>query len=116
MYQLYFQHECDLLFEIWLAIVAIEDCNICEFEQADEKWLDFVSEHRNNSYVYGEYDIIIGPVADDQVYRVIQLYFSGAYDKQEAIKRLLPMKLKDQYVFCTKRSLEYLHFIKTIEE
>lgn len=30
---------------------------------------------------------------------VIKLYFSGIYDEDETIKRLLPQKLKDQYAF-----------------
>lgn len=36
----------------------------------------------------GEYDIVIGPVADDQVYKVIVQFENGYIDKNEALKRL----------------------------
>lgn len=89
---------------------AKECCNIKQFESPSEEWLDFVTEHRNNAYLSDEYDIIFGPVADDNVYRVVSLYFNNVLTKDEAIKRLLPMKLKDQYVFCTDKSLSFLKF------
>ena len=48
------------------------------------------------------YDIVFGAVANDKVYRVIQFYENGVYDKDEAIKRLKADKLLDQILFHTK--------------
>lgn len=56
----------------------------------------------------GEWDIICGPVANDQTMPVLDLYLNGMYDKTEAIKRLLPQKLKDQYVFKSEKALGLL--------
>ena len=36
------------------------------------------------------------------------------YDEDEAIKRLLPQKLKDQYTFKTERSIGLLHCTEVI--
>ena len=61
------------------------------------------------------YDLIIGPVADDQVFAVVVRYENGEYDLEEALKRLKVEKLTDQILFRTKKSLEYLKF-ETAEE
>ena len=46
---------------------------------------------------------------------VINLYLKGDYDEEEAIKRLLPQKLKDQYTFKTEKSLAVLKLCEVIE-
>ena len=62
-----------------------------------------------------DYDVVIGPVANDNTMPVINLYLSGDYDEDEALKRLLPQKLKDQVVFKTDKSLKYLEFKEIIK-
>lgn len=47
------------------------------------EWIDFVCACRDGSSIYKEYDIIKGKVADDQVYRVVNLYRTGVWDKTE---------------------------------
>ena len=46
---------------------------------------------------------------------VINLYLNGIYDENEALKRLLPQNLKDQYTFKTEKSLKYLKFLEVLE-
>ena len=84
------------------------------FEKPDEEWLRFVAANRKGLGVSEEYDLISGPVANDQTMPVIDLYLDGMYDEVEAIKRLLPQKLKDQYTFKTDASLALLSF-KTVK-
>ena len=45
---------------------------------------------------------------------VINLYINGVYNEEEALKRLLPQKLKDQVVFKNDRALKYLDFREKI--
>jgi hypothetical protein len=92
----------------------LSDLNVLHFESADHDWLKFVSECRTNRNYSDEYDLISGPVANDQTFEVIQLYFIGAYDEEEALRRLLPFKLKDQYAFKTEKSLELLTFRRAV--
>ena len=64
--------------------------------------------NRTNKNVDCSDDIIVGPVANDNTMPVINLYLSGAYDENEALKRLLTQKLKDQYTFKTKEAIKAL--------
>lgn len=42
-------------------------------------------------------------------------FFAGVYTEEETVKRLLPQKLKDQIVFKTEKSLQYLKFVEVVE-
>lgn len=88
---------------------------ILKFEKADASWLRFVSANRKGLDTDNSFDVIIGPVANDKTMPVISLYFSGLYDEDEAIRRLLPQKLKDQYAFKTEESLSALKFIEGVK-
>lgn len=88
---------------------------ILRFCCANKEWLHFITNNRKMINDSNDYDVVIGPVANDNTMSVINLYLSGEYDENEALKRLLPQKLKDQVVFKTDESLEYLEFKETIE-
>lgn len=57
-----------------------------------------------------KYDIVIGPVADDNVYLTVKLFETGVLDKQEALKRLKVEKLFDQILFHTEKALMFCVF------
>ena len=86
--------------------------NVLRFNSPDADWLKFISKSRTDITFTTDYDLIIGPVANDNTYDTIQLYLIGIYDESEALRRLLPYKLKDQFAFKTTRSLELLAFGK----
>ena len=88
----------------------LNNLEVLRFDKADGNWLDFVVSNRKRDYYDKKYDIVIGPVANDTTIRVIDDYMSGVYIKEEAIKRLLPQKLTDQYAFLTVEALELLRF------
>lgn len=89
---------------------ALGELAIHEFHSPDENWLHFVAENRTDTYYGIEYDFIKGPVANDNTLPVLNMYVSGFIDEEFAIKRLLPQKLKDQYVFKTERAVSLLKF------
>ncbi len=91
---------------------AVSELTVIRFESADERWLDFICDNRSGKYT-GEYDIVIGPVADDRVYRVVVEYENGDLDKETALKNLKTEALCDQILFHTERSLEYLRYLDT---
>ncbi len=62
-----------------------------------------------------DYDIVIGPVADDTVYTTVILYENGLLDKDEAIKRLKVETLFNQVLFHTERSLKILFFTEYVQ-
>ena len=90
--------------------------NICllSFDSPNVEWLNFVVKNRKGEYIAGNWDIISGPVADDQTAQVIDLYLEGAYDEEEAIRRFLTQRLKDQYAFKTNEALKLLIFKEVI--
>ena len=59
-----------------------------------------------------DYDIVAGPVANDNTMPVLNLYFKGAYSEEEALRRLLPQRLKDQYALKTEPALACLTFLE----
>lgn len=85
------------------------------FETPSVEWLRFVANNRNVDGFRDDADIVIGPVANDRTMPVIKLYFSGIYDEEETIKRLLPQKLTDQYAFKTEAALGALILNEVIE-
>ena len=88
---------------------------IKEFEKPNEEWLDFVSDNRNGVCINIEYDLIIGPVANDDVYRTFQLYSLGLFTKEQALETLKIKQLYNQYVFKTETIMSNLKFIRPVE-
>jgi len=82
------------------------------FSKADKAWLATITNFRTLDSYKPDYDVMIGPVADDDALPTIRLYFRGMYNENEALRRLLPQKLKDQYAFKTKQSLTELKFLR----
>lgn len=88
---------------------------IKRFSAPDEEWLDFVSAHRNGNYYGEQYDLIIGAVANDDVYRTLQVYATGLLTKEQALEALKVKKLFDQYVFATDEAIKLLRFVEASE-
>ena len=82
------------------------------FTQANEAWLDFVI-HNRNIESGTNYDIVIGPVANDTLYQTLILYEAGILTKKETIARLKVHPLFDQLSFNTQKALEYLKYIRS---
>lgn len=95
--------------------IGSELLKIKRFNAPDEEWLDFVCAHRNGTYDKEQYDLIIGAVANDDVYRTLQVYSSGLLTKEQALEALKIKKLFDQYVFATNEAISLLKFVKSEE-
>lgn len=77
--------------------------------------MDFVSAHRNGTYAGEQYDVIIGAVANDDVYRTLQIYSTGLLTKEQALEALKIKKLFNQYVFASNNALNLLRFVEMRE-
>lgn len=89
---------------------SLEKITILRFSGATAEWLDFVVNNRKELPSVNHYDLIIGPVANDATLQVLDDYMDGRYTKEQAIERLLPQKLTDQYAFLTDSALKLLLF------
>jgi hypothetical protein len=76
-----------------------KNTSVLEFDAYSNEWLDFISSCRRGEEKGPTFDIIIGGVANDKVFDVIELYFDNLIDKAEAIKRLRYEKPNLQYCF-----------------
>ena len=92
----------------------LKNIRLLSFDSPNVEWLNLVVKNRKGEYIAGDWDIISGPVADDQTAQVIDLYLEGAYDEEEAIRRFLTQRLKDQYAFKTNKALKLLIFKEVI--
>ncbi|MBC7960855.1 MAG: DUF3990 domain-containing protein [Vallitaleaceae bacterium] len=89
---------------------AKKELSIIQFTAADEKWLKFITLNRTGKRISEEYDIVIGPVADDNVYLTVKLFETGVLDEGETLKRLKVEKLFDQILFHTEEGLRFCAF------
>lgn len=89
--------------------------NVLEFDRYDEGWLDFVSCCRRSADI-SDYDIVIGGIANDKVFRTIDLYFAGDINKDEALKRLKYELPNHQMCLRNQRLIdEKLKFVTSVE-
>lgn len=86
------------------------ELKVLEFSGPGSDWLDFVVSNRKGMCESLLFDIVVGPVANDSTMQVIDDYMDGRYTKEEAMSRLLPQKLTDQYAFVSAKSLSILSF------
>lgn len=65
--------------------------------------------------VIGNYDIVKGGIANDKVFRTVDLFFSGDITKEEALRRLLFELPNDQLCIRSQKILDnYLTFKDSI--
>ena len=84
-------------------------------EKATTEWFLFVDANRDrkNEQPVHDYDIVIGPIADDGVVLQITNYHEGIYSPEEAAKLLQDKYLDQQYYFGTERALHLINKIST---
>ena len=78
------------------------------FSEMTEEWLQFVVDCRRG--IEHNYDIVEGPMADDQIWDYVEDYMAGNI-KKSAFWELGKFKYPThQIVFCTEQSLRMLQF------
>ena len=90
--------------------IAFTECNVLSFDEPNENWLDFVAHNRQGTYSGEKYDLIYGPVANDDVYRTLTLYMTGILSKEQTLEALKIRQLYNQLVFTSDKALKYIKF------
>lgn len=89
-----------------------EDLKILSFPVMTDEWLDFVVDCRRG--VKHDYDIVEGPMADDQIWDYVEDFMEGIITR-EAFWVLAKFKYPThQIVFCTQKSLESIKYKDSI--
>lgn len=84
------------------------------FAGATKEWLEFVVNNRKGKTTE-VYELVMGPVANDQLYATIRLYEQGVITANAAIEMLKTHKLFDQLSFHTERVAVLLKFMEAIK-
>lgn len=80
---------------------------------ANEEWARFVYDNRyNENYRRPDYDILIGPIADNGLAEIFSEVDEGLIDFPVAAQKIAYKRYKDlQYAFCSKKALNLLKWI-----
>ena len=87
--------------------------NILEFKEMTEEWLDFIVDCRHGKP--HNYDIVIGAMANDQIYNYIADYIDGIITREQF---WILAKFKyptHQITFCSDEALKCLEFVSCEE-
>lgn len=85
--------------------------HVLRFDEYTKEWAEFVVANRNrtNRKFVHDYDIVIGPIADDKVGVQIRLYNENYIDMSILLKRLKYIKgITLKYFFGTQRAIQTL--------
>lgn len=107
-------HAIVSVFELDDAVLNNPAYHTRHFDGATAEWLDFVVGNRRGE-VHHNFDLIMGPVANDKLYATITLYENGILDANAAIEQLNTHQLFDQLSFHTTKACKLLTFVETFE-
>ena len=82
-----------------------EKYRVLSFEKENEKWFEFVCACRKGEDLNRDYDIIIGNVADDDVFKTVDMYFRGLWDKKKVLEELRYYKMNNQICIVNQDTL-----------
>jgi len=96
---------------------VMEKLSVLRFETYSEDWLGFVTSCRVGKDSGGDYDMITGGVANDDVFNTLQLYLDKLISMDETIKRLRYEKPNIQYCFKNQAVIDdHLRFLRSYEK
>ena len=106
------------IFEIQDDFRKIESLKIKDFGlETTEEWAKFVMNNRNRTFTNlkdtlcnkdNKYDIVIGPVVDDNMALLFRQYENEIFDFETLLKGMIYKKTSSQYSFHTEKSIKLL--------
>lgn len=87
--------------------------NLHSFSEMSDEWLDFIANCRNGSE--HDYDIVIGSMANDQVWNYVADYLQGTITREQFWVLAKFKHPTHQIAFCTEKALEKLKYIESYE-
>ena len=89
--------------------VKLDDkLSIKDFKEMTEEWLDFIVACRSGKT--HDYDIVIGAMADDQIYNYISDYMDGTITREQFWVLAKFKYPTHQIAFCTNEALKCLKY------
>ena len=89
---------------------ALDVLNVMRFDGYSKEWAEFILKNRNNisDEPAHDYDIVIGPIADDGVGTQIRRLSRGFITFDAFLEELKYSKVSIQYFFGTEEAIKYL--------
>ena len=86
---------------------------VFRFDKPNREWALFILNNRMASETgyQHDYDVVIGPVADDGVVFQLNLFMNHAISEEQLVGQLTYRKLNRQYFFGTEFAISQLHRI-----
>lgn len=90
------------------------ELKVMRFNKPTVEWANFIYKNRSRRYPVfkHDYDIVIGPIADDGVAYLLDRYEEGSYTIEELAKELEYKHLNNQYYFGTQKAISFLKRIR----
>ena len=85
----------------------LDELKVLRFDAYTEEWADFILLNRQNKERRSlhDYDVVIGPIADDTVGFPIRRYTEGIITKAQFLEEIKYHQVTLQYFFGTERAL-----------
>lgn len=91
------------------SLLSSAELKVLKFDKPSTEWAEFIFKNRNRDYNFThDFDIVIGPIANDGVAYLLGRYEEGTLTIEELSDKLDFKKLNSQYFFGTNKSLKYL--------
>ena len=89
---------------------ALDVLNVMRFDGYSKEWAEFILMNRNNisDVPAHDYDIVVGPIADDGVGTQIRRLSRGFITFDAFLEELKYSKVSIQYFFGTEEAIKYL--------
>jgi len=109
---------CITVFSIDDVIFTSNELNIKQFKSPDKEWARFVINNRNRNFrdIYSndcntdaKFDIVIGPVANDDIVALMDVFLAGLISDDVLAKELTFRELNNQISFHTEKSISLLN-------
>ncbi len=83
---------------------------VLQFGSPTIGWAEFIFKNRNReSHFSHNYDIVVGPIANDGVAYLLNRYEEGTLTIEELSRELNFKEFNNQYFFGTEASLKFIH-------
>lgn len=90
-------------------LIDSQEVKVKVFDGVSQEWAEFILMNRMAHGVRKhDYDIVVGPVADDGVVFQLNLYMQRLITMETLIKELTFSHLNNQYFFGTERAIQQL--------
>ena len=90
------------------SLLINEKLDILEFKEMTDEWLDFIIDCRSGKP--HDHDIVIGAMANDQIYNFVSDYIDGIITREQFWALAKFKYPTHQIVFCSDKALECLAF------